>query len=203
MTTAIIAVVGSLAGVGLGSTLGSTLSFLAQYSLTSRTRNWKLEDTKRQSYAEFLTSISASYARAKAREGDPEDADLLRATAVIELIAERKIAERARLLQEQVTEVHKRLRLGDSAVEQTEVPKADHARRELITLFKADLDIPPDGDNGQAAGRAGDSGQRKLCKTLTMGCTTICACRRGGRGRRGCRRAGRGCRSRAMPPVCP
>lgn len=68
MTTAIIAVVGSLVGVALGS----ALSFLAQYSLANRTRKWKLEDTKRQSYAEFLTSISASYAKAKAGEGDPE-----------------------------------------------------------------------------------------------------------------------------------
>lgn len=141
MTTAIIAVVGSLIGV----VLGSALSFLAQYSLANRMHKWKLEDTKRQSYAEFLTSISASYAKAKAGEGDAEDSDLLRATAVIELIAEREIADPARHLQIQVTEVHKRLRKGDSKVEQTGVLATDRARRELIKLFKADLDSRPDG----------------------------------------------------------
>lgn len=155
MTTAIIAVVGSLVGVALGS----ALSFLAQYSLANRTRKWKLEDTKRQSYAEFLTSISASYAKAKAGEGDPEDADLLRATAVIELIAGSQIPDQARQLQIQVTDVHKKLRQGNSAVTQTDVDDADRARRGLIKLFKADLDIPPDGDKGQDAGRAGTSGQ--------------------------------------------
>jgi len=155
MTTAIIAVVGSLVGVALGS----ALSYLAQYSLANRTRKWKLEDTKRQSFAEFLTSISASYAKAKAGEGDPEDADLLRATAVIELIAGRKIADQARQLQIQVTGVHKKLRQGGSTVKQADVDDADRARRELIELFKADLDIPADGDIGQDAGRAGTSGQ--------------------------------------------
>jgi len=99
MTTATIAVVGSLVGV----VLGSALSFLAQYLLAKRTRKWKLEDTKRESYAEFLTSISASYAKAKAGQGDPEEVDLLRATAVIELIAGKQIAEQARGLQKQVT----------------------------------------------------------------------------------------------------
>jgi hypothetical protein len=155
MTTAIIAVVGSLVGVALGS----ALSFLAQYSLANRTRKWKLEDTKRQSYAEFLTSISTSYARAKAGEGDPEDADLLRATAVIELIAEGKIADQARQLQVQVTEVHKKLRQGDPTVTQTDVDDADHTRREVIKLFKADLDIPSDDDKGQDGGQAGTSGR--------------------------------------------
>src|SRR5271169_2791245 len=112
--------------------------------------------------AEFLTSISASYAKAKAGQGDPEEVDLLRATAVIELIAGKQIAEQARGLQKQVTDVHKKLRKRDSAAEQAEqaeVPKTDRARGELIKLFKADLDIPADRDNGQEAGRAGVSGQ--------------------------------------------
>jgi hypothetical protein len=148
MATAIIAIVGSLLGV----VLGSALSFLAQNSLANRMHKWELEDTKRESYADFLRSISASYAKAKVGKGDPE-ADLLRATAVIELIAERKIAEQARLLQKQVTDVHARLRQKDSGVEETEVPKADQARRDLIRLIKADLDIPPDvEEDGHAAG---------------------------------------------------
>src|SRR6266581_8024640 len=127
-TTATIALVGSLAGV----VLGSVLSFLVQYLLANRTRKWeledteresyaiflrKLEDTKRESYAEFLTSISTSYAKAEAGKGDPEDADLLRATAIIELIAGSKIAKQTRLLQKQVTAVHKEIRKGGSAAE--------------------------------------------------------------------------------------
>lgn len=106
-----------------------------------------------------MTSISASYAKAKVGEGDPEDADLLRATAVIELIAESTIADQARQLQIQVTDVHQKLRQGDSKVKQADVDDADRVRRELIKLFKADLDIPPDGDKGQDAGQAVTSGQ--------------------------------------------
>jgi hypothetical protein len=153
MTTAIIAVVGSLVGVALGS----ALSFLTQYVLASKTHKWQLEDIKRQTYTEFLMSISASYAQAEAQEGDPEEAALLRATSAIELIADKEISKQARLLQIKVTEVHGRIRQGDSAAEK-EVPDVDHARRELIKLFKADLDIPLNGDNGQAADRAGASG---------------------------------------------
>jgi ABC-type phosphate/phosphonate transport system permease subunit len=65
MATAIIAIVGSLLGV----VLGSALSFLTQNSLANRMHKCGLEDTKRESYADFLRSISASYAKAGA--GDP------------------------------------------------------------------------------------------------------------------------------------
>jgi len=151
MATAIIAIVGSLLGV----VLGSALSFLAQNSLANRMHKWELGDIKRESYADFLRSISASYAKAKAGTGDPEEADLLRATAVIELIAERKIADQARRLQRQVTDVHAQLRQKDSGVEETEVLKADQARRDLVGLFKADLDIPPDVEDDHAEVQAG------------------------------------------------
>jgi hypothetical protein len=157
MATAIVAVMGSLLGV----VLGSALSFVAQNSLANRTRKWALEDTKRESYADFLRSISASYARAKAGKGDPEEADLLRATAVIELIAERKIAEQARGLQEQVTDVHTRLRQEDSGIQEIEVLEADQARRDLIGLFKADLDIPPDAEDGHGSRQAEISDQAR------------------------------------------
>ena len=155
MATAIIAIAGSLLGV----VLGSALSFLAQNSLANRMHKWKLVDIKRESYADYLRSISASYAKAKAGKGDPEEADLLRATAVIELIAERKVAEQARRLQKQVTDVHAQLRQGESGVEETEVLKADQARRDLVGLFKADLDIPPEVEDGHAEGQAGVSGR--------------------------------------------
>jgi hypothetical protein len=157
-----IAVVGALVGVALGS----TLSFLAQNALANRTRRWqledahrthrwRLEDVKRQSYAEFLTSISTSYAKAEANEGDPYDADLLRATAVIELIADKRISKQARSLQKKVTCIHTRIRTGGRArkAAEKEVPCADHDRYELIDVFQSDLDILLDGDNGQAASR--------------------------------------------------
>jgi hypothetical protein len=100
-----------------------------------------------------LTSISASYAKAEAHRGDPEEADILRATSVIELIADEKIPKQARLLQIKVKEVHGRIRQGDSEAEK-EVPHVDHTRRELIELFKADLDIPLRSYSGKAASRA-------------------------------------------------
>lgn len=152
MASVTVAVIGSLAGVALGSGLG----FLAQYLLASMTRKWQQEDTKRQSYAAFLTSISASYAKAKAGKGDPEESDLLRATSVIELIADEGISEQARSLQIRVTDVHGRLRQGNPAAER-ELPGVDHDRRELIKLFKADLDIPLDTDKRHKVDRAGVS----------------------------------------------
>jgi hypothetical protein len=154
MATAIVAIVGSLLGV----VLGSALSFLGQKSMASRTRGWKLEDIKRESYADFLRSISSSYAKAKAGKGDPEEADLLRATAVIELIAESTISDQARMLQEKITDVHARLRQKDDTAEE-EAAEADQARRDLIRRFKTDLGIQVDGEDDHAARRAGVSGQ--------------------------------------------
>lgn len=155
-----IAVVGALVGVALGS----VLSFFTQKALANRTRKWQLEDAsrthkwrlediKRQSYAEFLTSISTSYAKAVANEGDPYDADLLRATAVIELIADKRISGQARALQKKVTCIHTRIRSGGRArkAAEKEVPCADRRRYELIDVFQSDLDILLDGDSGQAA----------------------------------------------------
>ena len=56
MSTAIIAVAGSLLGVVLG--------FIAQYLQAGKARRWQLEDLKREAYAELLRSISASFAQA-------------------------------------------------------------------------------------------------------------------------------------------
>jgi hypothetical protein len=152
MNTAIIAVAGSLVGVALGS----ALSFLAQYALANRTHKWQLEDTKRQSSVEFLTSISVSYANAKAHKGDPEEADLLRATSVIQLVADEEIYKQARLIQVKVTDVHGGIRQAKTKEEKEAAEKpvsdVDNARGKLIELFKADLHIPLDG--GQAGSRA-------------------------------------------------
>ena len=153
-TTAVIGLV--------GVALGSAVSFLAQYALANRTHKWQLEDTKRQSYVEFLTSISVSYAKAKAHKGDPEEADLLRATSVIQLIADERIYKQARLVQIKVTEVHGGIRQAKTKEEEKAAEKpvsgVDDERRKLIKLFKDDLHIPLDGNNGQAASRAEASG---------------------------------------------
>jgi hypothetical protein len=137
-TTAVIGLV--------GVALGAALSFLAQYALANRTHKWELEDTKRKSYAEFLTSISASYAKAAAHEGDPQEADLLRATSIVELIADEKVSEQARSLQKKVTEVHGEIRQAKTRAKRSaaekKVPGVDDERRKLIKLFKTDLDIP-------------------------------------------------------------
>lgn len=145
MAPAIVAVIGSLLGVALG--------FLAQYVQAERMHKWQVEgslnEMKRQVYAEFLRSISASYTQARSNQGNSEDANVLKATAEIELFAGRKISKAARLLSTQVIRVHSRLR-ENPRVGQLEVPEVDSARLEIISLFQADLGIRPGRDDGQA-----------------------------------------------------
>lgn len=146
MASVIIAVVGSLLGVVLG--------FLAQFLQANRAHRWQLEDIKRQAYAEFLRSISASYAQARSRAGDSEDANILRATTVIELIAEDKLAEQTRQLSNDVIEAHNILRDGGSEKD-AGVDGVDTARKGLVDLFKADLGIAPSEQLPAAAPAAG------------------------------------------------
>jgi hypothetical protein len=86
------------------------LGFFVQYLLASRARRWQLDDLKREAYAEFLRSISASFSQAYYGEGKSEDASLLKATAVIERLAEPDISKLARALQQQVDCTHRKLR---------------------------------------------------------------------------------------------
>jgi hypothetical protein len=127
MVSAIVAVVGSLLGVALG--------FFLQYWQ----HRWHLADLKREAYAELLRSISASYYQACAGGSNSEDANVLKATAVIELLAEAEIAEAARRLQVQVFETHEKIRSEGREVAKEEIEKTDRDRLCLIKLFKSDL----------------------------------------------------------------
>jgi hypothetical protein len=155
MGAAIVAAVAGLLGVALG--------YLGQYLRARQEHKWAIETVKREAYAEFLRSISASYAQAESeaefqqshRSGTKssqtdkpqqshksEDADLRAATASIVLLAKREIHEKASDLTEQIIKVHNRLRGGDSAA-QDDVSGVNSNRLALIELFKDDLGIPP------------------------------------------------------------
>jgi hypothetical protein len=121
---------------------------------------------KREAYAEFLRSISASYAQAKSeararrsRESETkspqtekpqgpsqeshkeEEADLRAATAKIVLLAKQDIYEEASAITEQAIKAHDKLRSGDPAAK--DAVKVVNGRREaLIGQFKDDLGIP-------------------------------------------------------------
>jgi 3-deoxy-D-manno-octulosonate 8-phosphate phosphatase KdsC-like HAD superfamily phosphatase len=129
MTTAIIAVIGGLLGVLIG--------FIPQFMQ----RKWQLRDLKREAYAELLRSISASYAQAHSGGGNFEDANILKATAVIELLAEPRVARAARRLQVQVDRAHQILRKQGGEAAKEEVEKANDERLELINLFQQELGI--------------------------------------------------------------
>ena len=135
MSAAIIAVVGSLLGVALG--------FLVQYLQADRARRWQLEDLKREAYAELLRSISASFAQAYYGEGTSEDSNILKATAVIELLAEANIFTPARALQQQVDRTHRKLRIEGPDAAQDDIDTTDLMRKALITKFKEDLRVRP------------------------------------------------------------
>lgn len=135
MSTAIIAVVGSLLGVVLG--------FIVQYFQTERARRWQLEDLKREAYAELLRAISASFAQAYYGEGTSEDSSILKATAVIELLAEANISAPARDLREQVDRTHRMLRSEGPDAAQDDIEKTDRMRMALIAKLKEDLRARP------------------------------------------------------------
>jgi hypothetical protein len=129
MASAIVAVVGSLLGVALG--------FVLQYWQ----HTWRLEDLKREAYGELLRSISASYYQACSGEDNSEDANVLKARAVIELLAEPDIAEAARQLEEQVRKTHGKIRIEGKDAAAEEINKTDIDRRNLIKKFQPDLGI--------------------------------------------------------------
>jgi hypothetical protein len=133
MASTIIAVVGSLLGVVLG--------FLVQRLQADVAHRRHLDDLKREAYAELLRSISASYAQASSGGGTSEDAALLKATAVIELLSGPGIASAARRLADQVGAAHELLRGSGQEAARAAIDAADSSRLELIGFFKADLGI--------------------------------------------------------------
>ena len=123
MLSVLIAVAGSLLGVVLG--------FFAQHLQTDLAHRCHLDDLKREAYAELLRAVSASYAQASSGGGTSEDAALLKARAVVELLADSEIGSAARNLEREA---------GYEAA-RADIDAADQARLELIRLFKADLEI--------------------------------------------------------------
>jgi hypothetical protein len=129
--SALIAVAGSLLGVALG--------FFAQHLQADLAHRRHLDDLKREAYAELLRAVSASYAQASSGGGTSEDAALLKATAVIQLLAGSEIGSAARNLERQVGAAHALLRQSGYEAARAKIDAADQSRLELIRLFKADL----------------------------------------------------------------
>jgi hypothetical protein len=89
MGSVVVGVIGTLLGVLIGGAI--------QQIQTSRARKWQREDslsnTKRAVYAEYLRAIGASFAQAMSgHRSRSEDANLLAATAEIEVLCGKEVS---------------------------------------------------------------------------------------------------------------
>jgi len=139
MGSAIVGVIGTLLGLLIGAA--------AQQVQASRSRNWQQADLlrtiKRRVYAEYLRSISASYAQAlSGHRTRTEDASLLAATAEIEILSDTEVSAPARELTNTVINVHSEIASG-AGVPKSDIEKADRDRYKVIDIFKADLGFKP------------------------------------------------------------
>jgi hypothetical protein len=139
MSATVVGVIGTLLGVVIGAT--------AQQLQAVRNRAWQQADllrtVKRTIYAEYLRSISASYAQAlSGHRSRSEDASLLAATAEIEVLAGADVAVPVRDLTTTVISVHSGIAAG-TGVAQAVVADVDRRRYDVIDLFKADLGLKP------------------------------------------------------------
>ncbi|MFI6984032.1 hypothetical protein ACIBSV_36205 [Embleya sp. NPDC050154] len=137
MGSVVVGVIGTLMGVLIGGAL--------QQAQASRNRKWQradsLGDAKRHVYAEYLRSISASYAQAlSGQRSRSEDANLLAATAEIEILSGREVSGPARDLVNAVIDTHTRIAAG-AGVTDAMVADVDRRRYEVIDLFKSDLGL--------------------------------------------------------------
>lgn len=137
MGSVIVGIVGTLLGVLVGGTV--------QHVQALRNRKWQKEDalnnTKRSVYAEYLRSISASYAQAKSGHRSPsEDGNLNAALAEIQVLSREEVWRPARDLVTTVIDVHSKISAGTAGAEAL-VPNVDRRRLEVIDLFKADLGL--------------------------------------------------------------
>jgi hypothetical protein len=135
MGSAVVGVIGTLLGVLLGAA--------GQQVQASRSRHWQQADllrtVKRGVYAEYVRSISASYAQAlSGLRSRTEDASLLAATAEIEILSGREVSVPVRQLTDAVIDVHSKIAAG-GGVPESKVEDADRRRLKVIDIFKADL----------------------------------------------------------------
>jgi hypothetical protein len=136
MGSVVVGVIGTLLGVLIGAA--------AQQVQAARNRKWQQEDalgdTKRSVYAEYLRSISASYAQAMSgQRSRSADASLYAATAEIEVLTGGEVSGPARDLANMVIDVHSRIVGGNAA--EVDVADVDRRRYEVIDLFKVDLGL--------------------------------------------------------------
>ncbi|WP_405959047.1 hypothetical protein OG239_05115 [Streptomyces sp. NBC_00868] len=130
----------------IGTLIGVTIGVVAQQAQAIRNHTWQREDVlssaKRAVYAEYLRSISVSYAQAISdkKRTRTEDAHLLAATAELEILSEPEVAEVARDLANRVMAVHERI--ADGGAPKAHVDAVDRRRLEIVDLFKADLGLP-------------------------------------------------------------
>jgi hypothetical protein len=127
--------------------MGVLIGGAVQQMQASRARNWQRQDalsnTKRAVYAEYLRSISASYAQAMSgHRSRSEDANLHAATAEIEVLCGEEVSGPARDLVNKVIDVHSKIAAGTGVVEAV-VDDVDRRRCEVIDLSKADLGLKP------------------------------------------------------------
>jgi hypothetical protein len=139
MSATIVGVIGTLLGVVIGAA--------AQQLQAMRNRAWQhadlLKTVKRSIYAEYLRSISASYAQAlSGHRSRSEDASLLAATAEIEVLSGADVAVPVRDLTTTVISVHSGIAAG-TGVPEAVVADVDRRRYDVIDLFKADLGLKP------------------------------------------------------------
>jgi hypothetical protein len=150
--------------------LGVALGLAFQYLRARQDHKWALVAAKTEAYAEFLRSISASYAQAvseaesrQSRESETkspqtekpqgpsqeshkkEEADLRAATARIVLLAKQHISEKASAITEDAIDAHDKIRSADTAKKAEEAEEAKNAvdsrRTALIRQFQEDLGI--------------------------------------------------------------
>lgn len=139
LDSAVVGVIGALLGVLIGAA--------SQQVQASRSRHWQQADllrtVKRRVYAEYLRSVSASYAQAlSGHRSRTEDASLLAATAEIEVLSGTEVSVPARELTNFVIGVHSSIAAGDG-VPESDLEDADERRHKLIDIFKADLKLKP------------------------------------------------------------
>jgi hypothetical protein len=143
MGAVVVGVIGTLLGVLIGGAV--------QHLQALGTRKWQKEDslstTKQAVYAEYLRSISASYAQTKSgHRRASEDANLLAAAAQIEVLCRDKVSGPARDLVSKVIAVHHKIAAGTGVVDvevEAEAEDVDRRRYELIDLFRDDLGLGP------------------------------------------------------------